>query len=295
MKLSLGTASSILLLVAAAAASPITSGCAAEDATDGSSDDLTQSYTFDVKMPAGSPLTASITTQGTACPRGDNLFAALAADGSTLKLELDAYDATLARGQASKALGCSIQVALKGAGQTSVAVTSLGYSGYTTLDKSGMLERHTVSYSFAGGPAAASDNRLDVSGPFSNTYRYQSDIADGRRAWTPCSATNTLSADLNMTLSNNAQKTGTAALDPDAHKVRHAIVFGLAWKTCVAPTDAGAPIDTRDAGGSTDTRDSGSVELPPDLMDAGLIDIRGDGGFSFPPNGGLNGSSSGGR
>jgi hypothetical protein len=277
MKLSLGTACSLVLLLAA---------CAAEQSSDESSDDLTQStYTFDVKMPAGSSFGATITTKGLACPRGDNLNAALAADGSSLRLELGAYNTTIAKNQTSKSLDCSLQIALKDASGGSVAVTSLTYSGYSTLDKTGMLETHTASYSFAGAPAGPND-RLDVKGPVANAYSFESDVADRDRVWSTCGTATTLNATLGVTLTNNAQKTGTGALDPVAHKVKHAIVFGLGRKACNAPPvdDAGAPPDGRDGGGPTiDPRDGGSLPFPIDFDGGSLPFDFGDAGIVFPP------------
>jgi hypothetical protein len=110
-----------------------------------------------------------------------------------------------------------------------------------------------------------------------------------------------LNATLNMSLSNNGQKTGTAAVDPDTHGVRHAVVIGLAWKACDAAgdagaTDAGSPSDVRDGGGPViDPRDAGMPFPFPDLDDGGLpVDLF-DGGFPFPPPRGSGGGGGGGR
>jgi hypothetical protein len=265
------------LIASAAVVAPLT-GCAADDDTEESGDALTGS-TFDVKMPAGSPYKATITTNGsTACPRGDTLSAALAADGSTLKLVFASYTASVAKNQASKSVDCALQVVVKSSSDEQAAVSSVAYTGYSTLDKSGMVETHTATASFAGSTAPVSSNELDVRGPVTGTYSFKNAIANAQQGWSTCGSSSTLNATLKMNLANNSAKTGTGSLDPASHGVKHTLTIGLAHKACSAVVDAGT-VDPSDAGDDP-ARDAGGID--PNGRDSGVVIPDVDGGV-LPP------------
>jgi hypothetical protein len=281
------------LIVSAAVVVPLAAGCAANESTDESNEELTGT-TFDVKMPAGSPYAATITTNNSvACPRGDTLSASLAADGSSLKLVFASYTASLAKNQSSKSVDCALQVVLKSRSSEQVAVSSVAFTGYSTLDKSGMLEAHTASTSFAGSNAAALNEELDVKGPATGTYSFKDAIADANKTWSACGTSSTLNTSLKMNLANNTAKTGTGSLDPASKGVKHTLTIGLAHQSCTpdGATDAGSvdPGDAgsdpgRDGGGIDPTpRDAGGVVIPD--FDGGIpIDFDG-GGFPTPRGG----------
>jgi hypothetical protein len=293
MKLSLISASSLFLIASAAVVAPLSAGCTANEATGDSGEDLSQGTTFDVKMPAGSSYNATITTNGSAaCPRGDTLSAALAADGSSLKLVFVSYAASVTKNQSSKSVDCALQIVLKSRSTEQVAVSSVAFTGYSSLDKSGMLETHGASYGFAGGADATEE--LDVKGPATGTYSFKDAIADARKTWSACGTSSTLNTSLKTSLANNAAKTGTGLLDPASHGVHHTLTIGLAHQACAPVVDAGAvdPGDSgtdpgRDGGGTDpDPRDAGTIVLPD--FDGGVIPpIDFDAGGLIPtPRGG---------
>lgn len=210
-------------------------GCAA-DAPDPSEDEAvassTVSQTIEVVSPSGAYF-ASITANGSGCPAG-TWEAAISPDGQAFTVTFSAYETTLSPGQATSIADCALGIDVHTPSGTSFSVGEFFYQGYALLDQTGMRATQSARYSFQGAPLVARQNRSELQGPYDNAYLFSDRVSVNDLVWSPCGATRRLNAQTQLTLRNNAARTGSGYLNTTSvdGTIRTTFVIRLNWMSC---------------------------------------------------------------
>jgi hypothetical protein len=174
---------------------------------------------------------ASITANGTGCPRGTwevNIDPA----GETFTLTFSQYETMIDPGKLISIRDCQIGVKLHSPQGLSYSVSDFFYSGFAFLDRAGMLATQTAGYYFQGNPVVSVSARTDLAGPFNDSYIFSDQIGIVDLVWSPCGTDRMLNIPTRLIAKNNTAKTGTGYLNTLAVDGSVVLQFSLQWRTC---------------------------------------------------------------
>ena len=186
---------------------------------------------LEVKNATTSSYFASVTANGTGCPRGTwdvNIDPA----GETFTLTFSAYETTVSPGQLIAVKDCQIGIKLHSPQGLSYSVGDFFYTGYAFLDSAGMVGTQTAGYYFQGNPVNSTSARSDLRGPFDDNYVFQDQIGLPDLVWSPCGTDRMLNIPTRIIARNNAAKTGTGYMNTLAVDGSVQLVFSLRWRVC---------------------------------------------------------------
>lgn len=206
-------------------------GVADEAASDGAASDVEGSALELVAQDPNVPYFASVTANGTGCPRG-TWAANIDPKGETFTLTFSAYETMVEPGQLIKVKDCQIAVQLHSPQGLSYSIGDFFYKGYAFLDRSGMTATQTAGYYFQGNPVDAVSARTDLRGAFDAEYLFQDTIGIADLVWSPCGTDRLLNVPTRIIVKNNSSKTGTGYLNTLSVDGSLQLVFRLHWRRC---------------------------------------------------------------
>lgn len=169
-------------------------GCAADDSSvdaDAAEDQDALALVAPIEQQAttpnaSAPFFASVTANGTGCPRG-SWETDISSDGLTFTTTFDQYFAEVADGQRSAFKDCNLTVKLRSPSGISYAVSDFYYQGLVSLEE-GVRAFQTANYYFQGNPVPSVDKekRTDLTGPVTRSYLFQDKVRTVDAVWSPC-------------------------------------------------------------------------------------------------------------
>lgn len=170
----------------------------------------------------------NVTANGTGCPDG-TWDVAISEDGETFTLRFNAYEATIAAGQAVDLKDCRIDIQLRSGEGTQFAVAQFAYQGFVFLEKDGMSAEQSANYFFRRvRPRLVNTNQLR--GPKEESYIFTDDIRAGGE-WSACGRDDTLHVDTRLQVRNDRGLTGEGYINS---AVLDGAVFTwkMKWRRC---------------------------------------------------------------
>lgn len=194
----------------------------------------------EVQQVHGPAFVASVTANGTGCPRG-TWSTDIARDGESLVATFSRYEAEVDDGTRINFKDCNLSVRVHAQPDTSYSVASLRVQGYAYLEP-GVRGFLTASYYFQGNPVPSLQNerRTDVTGPIDRSILFSDEPRPADAVWSPCGLERNLQVVTRIGLQKSQNKgAGYINLSSLDGNLSGNLVLRIKTRPCASAVDGG--------------------------------------------------------
>ena len=145
-----------------------------------------------------------VSALGSGCPRG-TVTARVGPDGRDFVLTFAGAPVTVDADDAFRPVTCGISIFARAPADAAYAIAGFTLAGDASLVE-GQSLRLTSSYSFGASTPSSASKSLRIDGPHSGALRFEQELSESERVFSPCGGVRFVNLDLSLNLRNGTPR-----------------------------------------------------------------------------------------